>query len=395
MEMLPQYYEFYNPVKIIAGNKALESIPYELNLLNAERPLIITDKGIVEAGLLKILVKAFRDSDIVIGAIYDDTPADSSIEVVNEIPRVYHDNRCDSLIAIGGGSVIDTAKGANIVISEETDDIVKYSGVDRLATPQKPLIVIPTTVGTGSEVTMAAVISDPVEKIKTPFLSSLLFPKVAILDPRMTLSLPSKLTAATGMDALAHAVEAYSCLQKNPLSDAYAISAVNLIRENLIKAVEDIKDGNARFAMANASLMAGAAFSNSMVGAVHAVGHACGGIAHIHHGTAMAILLPVVMEYNLDKIADYYAELLLPLAGDEVFASTPSSNRARKSIETIRDLNVALSNLCGLPVSLKEAGVEENHLGEIARTAINDGTMVFNPEEVEFDDALGILRAAY
>jgi alcohol dehydrogenase len=116
MEMLPQYYEFYNPVKIIAGNKALESIPYELNLLNAERPLIITDKGIVEAGLLKILVKAFRDSDIVIGAIYDDTPADSSIEVVNEIPRVYHDNRCDSLIAIGGGSVIDTAKGANIVI---------------------------------------------------------------------------------------------------------------------------------------------------------------------------------------------------------------------------------------------------------------------------------------
>jgi alcohol dehydrogenase len=242
---------------------------------------------------------------------------------------------------------------------------------------------------------MAAVISDPVEKVKTPFLSSLLFPKVAILDPRMTLSLPSKLTAATGMDALAHAVEAYSCLQKNPLSDAYAISAVNLIRENLIKAVEDAKDGNARFAMANASLMAGAAFSNSMVGAVHAVGHACGGIAHIHHGTAMAILLPVVMEYNLDKIAHCYAELLLPLAGDEVFASTPFSDRARRSIQTIRELNAALSNLCGLPVSLKEAGVEESQFEEIARTAINDGTLIFNPEEVEFDDALGILKAAY
>ncbi len=393
--MLPQYYEFYNPVKIIAGNKALESIPYELKRLNAERPLIITDRGIVEAGLLKIVLKAFNDSDIVIGAIYDGTPPDSSIEVVNEIPRVYHDNRCDSLIAVGGGSVIDTAKGANMVMSEETDDIMKYLGVDRLSTPQKPLIVVPTTVGTGSEVTMAAVISDPVEKLKMPFLSSLLLPKVAILDPRMTLSLPPKLTAATGMDALTHAVEAYSCLQKNPLSDAYASSAVNLIRENLVKAVEDVRDGNARFALANASLMAGAAFSNSMVGAVHAIGHACGGIAHIHHGTAMAILLPVVMEYNLGKIAHYYAELLLPLAGDEVFASTPSTDRAGKSIETIRDLSATLSNLCGLPVSLKEAGVEESQLEEIARTAISDGSLVFNPEEVEFDDALGILKAAY
>ncbi len=393
--MLPQYYEFYNPVKIIAGNKALESIPYELSRLDVRRPLIVTDKGIVEAGLLKIVVKAFRDSDIVIGAIYDDTPADSAIEVVNEIPRVYHDNRCDSLIAVGGGSVIDTAKGANIVISEETDDIMKYSGVDRLTTPQKPLIVVPTTVGTGSEVTVAAVISDPVEKVKTPFLSSLLFPKVAILDPRMTLSLPPKLTAATGMDALTHAVEAYSCLQKNPLSDAYAVSAINLIRENLVKAVEDAKDRNARFALANASLMAGAAFSNSMVGAVHAVGHACGGIAHIHHGTAMAIILPVVMEYNLGKIAHYYAELLLPLAGDEVFASTPFSDRARRSIQTIRDLNAALSDLCGLPLSLKEAGVEESQFEEIARTAIDDGSLIFNPEEVEFDDALEILKAAY
>jgi alcohol dehydrogenase len=159
--------------------------------------------------------------------------------------------------------------------------------------------------------------------------------------------------------------------------------------------VEDAKDRNARFALANASLMAGAAFSNSMVGAVHAVGHACGAIAHIHHGTAMAILLPVVMEYNLGKIAHYYAELLLPLAGDEVFASTQSSDRARRSIKTVRDLNAALSNLCGLPLSLKEAGVEESQFEEIARTAINDGSLVFNPEEVEFDDALGILKAAY
>jgi alcohol dehydrogenase len=393
--MLPQYYEFYNPVKIVAGNKALENIPFELSRLYAKRPIIITDKGIVKAGLLKIVIKAFRDSDIVIGAIYDDTPRDSSIDVVNEIPRIYRGNQCDSLIAVGGGSVIDTAKGANIVISEETDDIAKFMGAERLAKPQRPLIVVPTSVGTGSEVTWVAVIYDPAENVKMAFASSFLFPKVAVLDPRMTSSLPPNLTAATGMDALAHAVEAYSCLQKNPLSDAYAISAIRLINENLVKAVENGKDKDARFAMANAAVMAGAAFSNSMVGAVHGIGHACGGVAHIPHGVAMAILLPVVMEYNLSKLNHYYAELLLPLAGDEVFAATDASDRARKSIETVRNLNATLNRLCGLPVSLKEAGVDENQLEEIAKTAIGDGSLIFNPEEVEFEDALRILREAH
>jgi len=393
--MLPQYYEFYNPVKIIAGNKALENIPFELDQLHVKRPIIITDKGIVEAGLLKTVIKALKDSDIVIGAIYDDTPPDSSIDVVNQIPQIYQDNGCDSLIAVGGGSVIDTAKGANIAISEGTDDIMKFMGTNRLTTPQNPLIVVPTTAGTGSEVTWVAVIHNPAEKTKMAFASNLLLPKVAVLDPRMTLSLPPKLTAATGMDALTHAIEAYSCLQKNPLSDAYATSAIRLINENLVRAVEDGKDKNARFAMANAALMAGAAFSNSMVGAVHAVGHACGAVARIHHGIAMAIILPVVMEYNFDKSSHYYAELLLPLAGDEVFAKTPASDRARRSIETIRNLNATLNRLCGLPVSLEEAGVEENQFEEIARTAIGDGSLIFNPEEVEFEDALEIVRNAY
>ena len=393
--MLPQYYEFYNPVKIIAGNKALENIPFELDQLHVKRPIIITDKGIVEAGLLKTVIKALKDSDIVIGAIYDDTPPDSSIDVVNQIPQIYQDNGCDSLIAVGGGSVIDTAKGANIAISEGTDNIMKFMGTNRLTTPQNPLIVVPTTAGTGSEVTWVAVIHNPAEKTKMAFASNLLLPKVAVLDPRMILSLPPKLTAATGMDALTHAIEAYSCLQKNPLSDAYATSAIRLINENLVRAVEDGKDKNARFAMANAALMAGAAFSNSMVGAVHAVGHACGAVARIHHGIAMAIILPVVMEYNFDKSSHYYAELLLPLAGDEVFAKTPASDRARRSIETIRNLNATLNRLCGLPVSLKEAGVEENQFEEIARTAIGDGSLIFNPEEVEFEDALEIVRKAY
>lgn len=392
--MLPTYYEFFNPVKINAGTEALETIPFELGLLQASRPLIITDKGIVNAGLLKIVINSFADSNLVVAAVYDDTPSDSSLNVVNDIAKLYNQTNCDSIIAVGGGSVIDTAKGVNILISENTDDIRQFMGVDRLRTPQKPFIVVPTTSGTGSEVTLVAVISDTENNVKLPFTSNLLLPKIAILDERMTLSLPAKITAATGMDALTHAVEAFTCLQKNPMSDAYALAAIKLVRENLVNVVKNGKDKKGRFALANASLMAGVAFSNSMVGAIHAIGHACGAVAHVHHGMAMSILMPFVMEYNMDVIENLYAELLLTLAGDEVFASTPKDKRAEKSVEIIRNWQKELKDACGLHYKLSEAGVSEEQLEDIAKTALNDGAMSPNPKDLKFEDVLSILKKA-
>ena len=393
--MLPTYYEFFNSVKINAGTEALETIAYELGLMNASRPLIVTDKGIVGAGLLKIVLDSFSDSQIVVAALFDDTPSDSSLNVVNDVAKLYKEAQCDSIIAIGGGSVIDTAKGVNIIISENTDDIRKFQGVDRLKTPQKPFIVIPTTSGTGSEVTLVAVISDKENDVKLPFTSNLLLPKIAVLDPRMTMSLPAKITAATGMDALTHAVEAYTCLQKNPMSDAYAYGAIKLINENLLTVVRNPRDKDARFAMANASLMAGVAFSNSMVGAVHAIGLACGGVAHVHHGLAMSILLPFVMEYNMDKIEDLYSELLLPIASEEIFVSTPKPQRALKSIEIIRNWQKELEEICAMPYKLSSAGVSEEQLEDIAKTALNDGAMSPNPKDMKFDDVMEILKKAF
>lgn len=149
-----------------------------------------------------------------IGAIYDDVPPDSSVGVVNDIVKVYRQNQCDSIVAVGGGSPIDTAMGVNIVITEEADDLMKFMGAEMLKKPMKPLVVIPTTSGTGSEVTLVAVISNPEKNVKMAFTSKHLLPKAAILDPRMTLTMPPHITAATGMDALTHAVEAYICLQK-------------------------------------------------------------------------------------------------------------------------------------------------------------------------------------
>jgi alcohol dehydrogenase len=393
--LIPAYYEYYNPVKILSGRQALDNIPYELENLGCRRPIIITDKGIVEAGLVKTVLNAWAGSDLVVGALYDETPPDSSNVVVNQVAEIYRRNNCDSIVAVGGGSVLDTAKGVNIVITEETDDLMRFIGAERLRKKMRPFIAVPTTSGTGSEVTMVAVIANLEKKCKMAFTSYMLFPDVAVLDPRMTMTVPPHITAATGMDALTHAVEAYSCLQKNPLSDGYAVKAVDLIRQYLVRTVQNGKDEEARMAMANASLLAGCAFSNSMVGIVHSIGHACGGVCGVPHGVAMAILLPWGMEYNMKECAGYYAELLLALAGPEAYAQTAAEKRAGQSVAAVRQLNKTLNQLCGMPITLKDAGVKREQLPDIAKTAQGDGSLIFNRAEADFQDIMGILEAAY
>ncbi|MDJ0763448.1 MAG: iron-containing alcohol dehydrogenase [Myxococcota bacterium] len=393
--MLPSYYEYYNPVKIISGNKALDNLPYELSQLNAQKPLIITDKGVVKAGLMRHVTVAFDAANMDVGAIYDEVPPDSSNQVVNQIADVFRHNDCDAIVAVGGGSPIDTAKAVNIVVTENADDLLAFEGADRLKTPQKPFIVIPTTAGTGSEVTLAAVIKNTEKKIKMTFSSPLLLPKVAIIDPRMTLTMPPHITAATGMDALTHAMEGYTCLQKNPLSDAHAYAGIKLIRTFLIRAVKDGKDAEARVGMANAATMAGAAFSNSMVGMIHSLGHATGAVCSVPHGVAMSIFLPFGLEYNLEKTENAVAELLLPFGGEEEYAKTAASKRARRTIALVREFQQTLKDLCGLPMTLEQAGVPKDKLEDIAKAAINDGTLVYNPVEMDLNDALGVLNAAY
>lgn len=393
--MLPSYYEFHNPVKIISGNKALDNLPSELETLGAKRPMVITDKGVSGAGLLKIFIDSFASSGMIIGAVFDDVPPDSSSEVVERITSIFRQNRCDSLVALGGGSVIDTAKGVNILVTENSNDLLEFSGAEMLKKPMKPLIVVPTTSGTGSEVTSVAVISDVKRNLKMAFTSTYLLPNIALLDPRMTLTLPPKITAATAMDAMSHAVEAYINLQKNPMSDAYAVAAIDIVRKNVLKAVTEGNNAEIRLAMANASTMAGIAFSNSMVGVVHSLGHAAGGICHIPHGVAMNIFLPFGLEYNLPKCRENIAKLLLPIAGSDIYARTPEPRRAEQTIHYIIELRKALNDLCGLPINLKQAGVTKDKLPAIAQAAINDPTLIMNPREMDADDALAILKKAF
>ena len=394
--MTKPYYEFFCPVKVIAGHAALEHIPFELSTLGAKRPLIITDKGVRANNLLAPIEAAFESTDAEIAAIFDDVPPDSSLGTVRRAAQLYRDNNCDAIIAIGGGSVIDTSKATNILVSEGGDDLLKYSGAHNLPKPLKPFFVIPTTSGTGSEVTMVAVVSDTEKYLKMPFASYYLMPHAAILDPRMTQTLPPHLTAMTAMDAMTHAVEAYTCMAANPISDAYATAAVKKVSENLFKVLDNPSDAQGRLELAQASTMAGIAFSNSMVGLVHSLGHALGAVAHLPHGLCMNLFLPYVLKYNKEVNGGKIAELLLPLAGPDIYAQTPGHLRADKAIATIQAMRDRIYALTKLPRTLSETGkVSEAHLDEVAEKALNDGSIIYNPKEATLEDLKTILKKAW
>ncbi|MFW1754647.1 iron-containing alcohol dehydrogenase [Acinetobacter wanghuae] len=394
--MAKPYYEFFCPVKVIAGHVALEHIPFELSTLGAKRPLIITDKGVRSNNLLVPIEAAFENTDVEIGFIFDDIPPDSSLETVRKAAELYRQHNCDAILAVGGGSVIDTSKATNILVSEGGDDLLKYSGAHNLPKPLKPFFVIPTTSGTGSEVTMVAVVSDTEKNLKMPFASYYLMPHAAILDPRMTQTLPPHLTAMTAMDAMTHAVEAYTCMAANPISDAYATAAVKKVSENLFKVLDNPTDAQGRLELAQASTMAGIAFSNSMVGLVHSLGHALGAVAHLPHGLCMNLFLPYVLEYNKAVNGDKIADLLLPLAGADIFAQTPAHLRADKAIASIAAMRDRIYALTKLPRTLSETGkVTEAQFDEIAEKALNDGSIIYNPKEATLEDLKSILKKAW
>ncbi len=401
--LLPSFYDFCCRVRTLSGIDTLEQIPRQLARLRAAHPMIVSDKGVGAAGLIDKVVQAMGDG-LKIGAVYDQVPVDSDYKVVDDAAKVYRRNGCDAIIAIGGGSVIDTAKGINIVVSLGGDSLLAYEGFGAVNRRLRPLVVVPTTAGTGSEMTLVAVIADPDRKIKMLFPSYFILPDLAVIDPRMTQTLPDFLTASTAMDAMTHACEAYFCLEKNPLSDSFALRAIRLISQHLLEVVKNPGDLNGRLALANASAMAGIAFSNSMVGMVHNLGHTVGALCHVPHGVAMSIFLPYGLAYNLGKAADPIGELLFPLAGPEVFAATPKKERPAKVIAHIRRMNEDLHAATGgkHPRCLKEVTgrdgsqlVPRSLLPAIAEATLLDGARLTNPEEMLPADALPVLEHAW
>lgn len=390
------YFEFLNSVKLLCGAHSLERLPHEMHQLGAKRALLLSDAILEQIGTLATVQQALgQDLE---SYSYTDIPVDSSLNKVNELVALYKAQGCDCIIALGGGSVIDTAKGVRLVLSQDSDDLLSFCGMDSLKRGIAiPFAVIPTTAGTGSECTGVAVIKNEAAKLKIEFVSPYVMPDMAILDPQMTLSLPPKATASTAMDALCHAIEAHTCLQANPVSSSFATAAISLISKNVVRATTKPSDKTARTNMAIASCMAGIAFSNSMVGLVHAIGHVLGAQCRVPHAVVMAILLPHVMRYNFKVCTESYAELLMYLSPESfaTHASSSTESRARSAIEQVEALLQELNQACELPLRLRDVGVTEADFTPIAKDAINDGAIIYNPRTAGIKDIVALLKKAY
>lgn len=374
------YFEFYNPVKICAGNDALGNLLYESMTLGMVKPLLLTDETLTKLGV----VKRFREiTGLEDCFVFDHVPADSSVHTVNDIAKLYRKQGCRGIIGLGGGSVLDTAKGVKLLISQNKDDILGLMGCENLPRGEYvPYIAVPTTAGTGSECTPVAVIRHPEKDVKLEYINPFMMPDAAVLDARMTQTLPPRITASTGLDALCHAIEAHTCDQRNPMSNAYAMAAIRILVDKLPEVIEN-GSSPARIDVAVAACMAGAAFGNSMVGAVHAIGHSLGGVCHIAHGDAMAILMPHVMAFNRDKLGDIYDDLLAFFPGEA------------DAVQAVRNFVDKIGEKSGLPLRLRDTGrFDREKIDVIAEKSLNDGAMIVNPAHLSKEDVANLLLAA-
>jgi alcohol dehydrogenase class IV len=367
------------------GKLGLE-LQIESDLYDRNNVVLVTDKGVAGAGLVSKAELGLADSHYEIKAIFDSVPPDSDLATVRELTRVLQGQEADLIIALGGGSVMDTAK-AGSVLAAHGGEIADYEGGFMVPGPCIPIVAIPTTAGTGSEVSMGAVIKDPAARVKITIASPFLFPRLAVLDPEMVRTLPARLMAWTGMDALTHCIEAYVSDMREPVSEALALRSVEMIFDNLEPAVKDAANIDARAKMQLAATMAGMAFSNAALGAVHPIAHAVGAMFGVHHGLGNAVALPAVMEYNLEVCPERFASLARAMSVGLMDA--PDEKLGRLAIDRVRDLNRAL----GIPGSYRELGVPADvaAIEAIAEAAMNDPLLAFNPRKTELEDMIALV----
>jgi len=379
------------PKKTYFGIGAVEKIREAVKVLKVSNALIITDRGVINAGLVDTLMKELS-STTVKTSIFDEVEPEPTVESIENVAKSLEKTGCiDLLIAVGGGSVMDTAKCVNVVamnggsILDYEDDIKNPRPIRKLLS----LIAVPTTAGTGSEASIWAVFTDTKRKLKTSTSDPKLIADIAILDPNMTKTMPPTLTAATGMDALTHAIEAYVCIYANPITDAFSVQAIKLIAENLRTAVEDGENMEARANMILASFMAGSAFSNSSLGIVHTMAEALGGFYRISHGITNTLILPHVMEFNLSANVEKFTKIA-EFMGANV-AGLDVNKASKKSVSAVK----VLSRDIGLPQTLREVGVKREDFPALVDITFKWANESGNPREVSKKQLRELYEKAY
>ncbi|MBM7610060.1 alcohol dehydrogenase [Lysinibacillus composti] len=380
-------YQLYMPTKVISKIGASEEVGEILLAHGYKTILLVTDKGIVNSGLLENIVQSLNNGNIEY-KIFSDVEPNPKSATITKIIDQYKDFNIDAVLAIGGGSSIDTAKAVAVMLKNE-GNILDYEGVEKIPNEGVPLVAIPTTAGTGSEVTASTIITDENSLFKVAVISSKIFPKLAILDAQLTLNCPRHITSSTGMDALTHAIESYLSKQKNPVSNAIALHAIKLIEENINRAYYYGSDIHSREKMLEASMLAGYAFSQTRLGNVHAISQAFGGLFDIPHGVANATILPYIMEYNLPAAVDEYVEISKALNVYDPHLS--AKENAEKVVKKIKEMNKELE----IPMYTKELGVNLDHIDQIIKDSMRSGNILVNPRLTTAKDIEYLVRLSY
>jgi 4-hydroxybutyrate dehydrogenase len=381
--------EMSYPTRVVFGTGALQRLPAQVERLQMRKPLVVADKGIVKSGLLARVADVLQGSRIAHG-IFDRVNPDPTEEDAFDGVAAYRNQSCVGLIAVGGGSPLDTAKLIQLLTTHQPP-LSRYddaTGGDRFVRDDlPPLIAIPTTAGTGSEVSRSAVATLKDTGRKTVIFSPQLMPKAAICDPELTVGMPRWLTAATGIDAFTHCLEAYLANALHPLADAVAIDGIGRVGAALEIAVEKGTHLAARGQMMIAAMEGAMAFQKGL-GACHALAHALTPISRVHHGLANAIVLPAVLEFNRSACAARLAQVAVALGDNSL---TREEMLASNAIERVRGLLTRI----GIPPRLRDAGVKEADLPLIAKKAFQDASHQTNPRQCTEEDLLGIAKSAF
>ncbi|MDE6199930.1 MAG: lactaldehyde reductase [Muribaculaceae bacterium] len=355
-------------------------LPEVVGRLGKSKAMVVTDAGLVKFGVAK-MVTGILDAGGIPYEVFSDVKPNPTVTNVKNGIAAFKASGADLLIAVGGGSAIDTAKAIGIVSSNpEFSDIVSLEGVAPTKNKSVPIVALPTTAGTAAETTINYVIIDEEKQKKMVCVDPNDIPAVAIIDAELMYSLPKGLTAATGMDALTHAIEGYITRGAWELSDMFEIEAIRMISRHLPKAVDNPKDAEARNGMAVAQYVAGMAFSNVGLGLVHGMAHPMGSLFDVPHGVANALLLPVVMEFNMPACLDKYPEIARAMGSDTAGMSREEASQA--AVDAVRALSVKV----GIPQHLSELGISESDIPALAGQALADVCTPGNPREVTLDD---------
>ncbi|ABV89470.1 iron-containing alcohol dehydrogenase [Shewanella pealeana] len=377
---------FYMPPMTLMGQNAIQSLGSELTSKELKKALIVTDGVLVEIGLVNRLTDELKSHNIDF-AIYDGVKPNPTEKNIEDGLALLAQENCDFVISFGGGSSHDAAKGIALVAANG-GHIRDYSkGVHTSKKPQLPLVTINTTAGTASEMTVFAIITNEADETKYPVVDKHFTPIIAVNDSELMVAMPKFLTAATGMDALTHAVEAYVSTAATPITDASAIKAIELISQNLATAVENGEDRQARDAMQYGEYLAGMAFSNASLGYVHSMAHQLGGVYDLVHGLCNAILLPEVSRFNAVATPTRFVDIARAMGVDV------SNMTQKQAIEAGIEAIEALSRQVGTAQRLSDLGVTEEKLAFMAQNALNDACSLTNPRKASLEEIITIFRA--